>query len=253
MNGTEFDKWLDYHCNVQPSVANWVRGLPDQDTLLDSWAAGMADVPFADAKAATDMIVKGDVERPFPEDTCRTVRRTALAMAVSRKNTQPQPEYDDRTCQLCRGTGMVTIWHPLTVRSIRTGCQTFQTASGAIRKVADNSGAVPATKAAVACRCGLGERFAKWMVKDGDRWKAEPRPRFGDSVNHVPVQLRPWDQIKGLTNRQRIELDMEDRPTLATEWSWDNAVDPQPTERLPRFEFRKPQDEPRVQTQFGEF
>jgi hypothetical protein len=225
MNHKEFERWFSFHQTMIPSVATWVSNNPDIDTLLGTWAHSMRDVEFEDAKAATLAIVNGDIERPFPESTIGVVRKAALGYAMGRRQSEPEPAYDDRVCGLCRGSGHVSIWHPMVVRAVRHGIKSLQEPSGAIRTLLDGSGDVKRLKAAVACKCSLGDRYAKWMRKEGERWVAHPMPRFGDSTNHVREVFRTWDELKGKTVRERIQADIDEAPSQAVEWEFDNVPD----------------------------
>lgn len=96
-----------------------------------------------------------------------------------------------RICELCDGTGYVSVYHPLDVRAVKEGCNGFMHPNGSRIKagVRENGSHINAL-CAVPCKCSRGDAHALWF---DSRNKAEPikMPRFGDSVNHVRPQRRP--------------------------------------------------------------
>lgn len=99
-----------------------------------------------------------------------------------------------RWCQLCDGTGLVTIYHPLDVKAVREGCDSFRSPNGCrVRAGVREDGSPRHALASVPCKCSKGDRHALWFCS---RSSTEPKrmPRFGESVNHVQPVRRPGGQ-----------------------------------------------------------
>lgn len=95
-----------------------------------------------------------------------------------------------RHCELCKRTGLVTVYHPLDVRAIRENVSMFRDRAGRCYGAGVNDCGMPRNAlAAVPCKCSLGDRHALWFYQ-GDR-QPERLPRFGESPNHVQPSHMP--------------------------------------------------------------
>lgn len=101
-----------------------------------------------------------------------------------------------RHCELCKRTGLVTVYHPLDVRAIREGVSMFRGWSGTAYAAGINEHGMPRNAlAAVPCKCSLGDQHALWFDARQGR-EPEVLRRFGESVNHVqPSQLPITDGL----------------------------------------------------------
>lgn len=217
MIATEFAEWLEYHTGIMPSVDAYLSKLPDREILLDEWASILEDVPLANAKAVSRKILAGDVEKPFPDDIPACVRANASFMSLDEPSRGAEPG-DHHTCGLCKSTGLVSIWHPLVVRSIREGVDAWRDRrTGAMVRCVSSNGDVKPMEAAVACECERGNRRAYWSRQAGKGVESIYLGRWGDSVNYIPKRVR----LKVVSTwRQHIEEDIDAFVPRVTEWSF---------------------------------
>ena len=188
MNHDQFLQWLKYHQVAMPGFEAYLEHLPDKEATLDVWCDVMADVPLEDAKQASRMVASGEIPRPFPGDTVAVVRRAAKDLMANQTQAGIPSDLDGPRglCKLCRNTGLVTVWHPLTVRAVRTGCTEFRhPRTDQQMSVAHADGSLQHLTAVVACRCERGTPFATRMVRRGGAYEYVTMGRFGDSANHV--------------------------------------------------------------------
>ncbi len=102
MNQRDYSEWVEYHTACLPSVGSWFENHHDKTRVHESWQKALADIHLSDACAATDALVAGVLDRPFPEETAAVVRRFAAERTLSRREEQREPDGNGRQCQLCR-------------------------------------------------------------------------------------------------------------------------------------------------------
>lgn len=209
MNERDFSEWVEYHTACLPSVGSWIANHHDQQRLFDSWSKALTDISLADACAATDAIVAGTVERPYPEETASVVRRFAVELSLSRRETKPEPDGNGKWCELCRNTGLVTIWHPLVCRGVLQAVDVFRGKDGNAFRVVDENGDVKKLTAVAPCNCALGAKFATKMVKRGDHYEPEDVRRYTPSFWHARIQDRSANERATMTIREQVLADAE--------------------------------------------
>lgn len=235
MNGKDYLEWWNYHIAVLPSIGKWFDGLDDAEPIHNSWMAALATTSLKDACAATDAIVAGTIERPYPEETAAVVRLFAAELALSRRTVEPEPDGDGRECGLCRSTGHVTIWHPLIAKGVYTGANAFRAPGGELffvrnrikRIVTDDLtgeqferlefGDVRRLTAAVPCNCQAGNKFATRSVKRGDHYEREDVRRYTPAFFHARVTDRSFEERKQMTVDEQVAADLE-LAGLSKEW-----------------------------------
>lgn len=211
MDVDDWDFWFRRHKQVLPAVEHWFSsmGQEGQVEVMAVWHNAMSDLTLDEALAATDAIVRGDAECRFASDTPKACRLTALAARQERRKQEFDSGVTPRFCGLCRGSGMITCWHPLVVRSVRNRSdgRYRHPVTGKQMNVRDGQGNIKGIVAASACKCTLGLRLAE---------KCPP----ASSV--VPVQFRTRDEYRGLTLEEIIELDIAASPFEVQEWEYVN-------------------------------
>lgn len=197
MDLEDFDFWFRRHKQVLPAVEHWFAsmGQEGQIEVMRAWNGAMSDLTLDEATAATDAIVRGDAECRFPSDTPKACRLNALSARQTRRKTEFDSGATLRFCALCGGSGMVTVWHPLVVRSVmkKDNGRYRHPFSGKQMIVRDSEGAIKGVTAASPCKCTMGERF---------------KERFPPTNIVVPVKSREREDIRGLTLEDIIELDI---------------------------------------------
>lgn len=227
MTPREFHHWLEYHQVCLPTVGRWLAEHQDAKQLTSTWQASLSDVQYGDARAATDAIVSGDLDRPFPEDTVRVVRRHALSIAAGRRTSRSdEPNFEGKRCGLCDSTGHVTIWHPLVARGVFEDCGKYSDSTGAIHRVTNDAGAFKCQMACIACKCSIGDRYTHWMRKKGDKWERVYHGRYGDSRWHIKVQFRTLQEIQAMSVKERVlaDIDAAGGATGAVEWEFESET-----------------------------
>lgn len=183
MTGDEFDAWFAYHAAAFTGVLSWLdtfgAGEVTRDSILGHWAKTLADVPYVDAKRATDALAAGDEkfsERGFDSHP-RDVRRVSFALrrrrgAGSRAQEIRRPVYVDGRrayhCDACRDTGFVEVWAKRCVAAARQG-RLFDAAH-------NPAGEYIRRSCAVHCVCELGR------IMGGERavyYDARRMPLYG--------------------------------------------------------------------------
>lgn len=209
MDLEDFDFWFCHHKQVLPAVEHWFAsmGQEGQIEVIRTWHAAMSDLTLDEAKAATDAIVRGDVECRFASDTPKICRLNALSARQTRRKQENDIGVDQRFCAFCGGSGLVTVWHPLVVDSVRrkTSGRYRHPFTGKQILVRDGSGAIKSMDGACACRCTQGKRFEE---------------RFPSPAAMVPVKPRDPKEVKGLTLEEVIELDIQGSPFMVSEWEY---------------------------------
>lgn len=222
MNGKNYLEWWNYHIAVLPSIGKWFDGLDDAEVIHKSWKAALSTTAIKDACAATDAIVAGVLDRPFPEETAAVVRRFAAERTLSRREEQREPDGNGRQCQLCRNTGHVTIWNPLIARGVHTGVDRFRNpANGEIFRVIGPDGDVRRLEAVAPCKCSFGDRFAFKTVKRGDHLERVEVGRYDPSSFHAAVTFRTHEERKSMTIREQVQADLEAAGISSGVTEWD--------------------------------
>lgn len=202
--------WLARHSRSVSRFAKWIdaRGA---ETVVELWCDQLSSVSFADASDFTTEIVGREMQEPFPDATCGSLIEYARRQANRRLRDQEQElrKNGKLECGLCKGTGLVTIWHVLLVRAVREGCDVFKhprTNESFYARKPD--GTIKDETQVCACRCGLGEKFA---VQKRQRFGGEEVKRFqrlGDSPHHVAVQ---YHEAKVDEQGREVRMSVEER------------------------------------------
>ena len=209
MDVDEWDHWFTRHKTLLPQLQHWfgAMGRDEQVEVMKAWHQAMADLTLAEAMEATDAIVRGDVECKFPSETPKACRLRGLALRLTRRNQKSDSEVVHRFCGLCRGSGAITVWHPLVVRAVRNKSNGVyrHPVTGQQMIVRDAEGGIKGITAAAACKCSLGDRF---------------RDRLPPPAAVIPVQFRERQEYAGLTLEDVIELDIAASPFMVQEWEY---------------------------------
>lgn len=189
MNAVEFLNWQGFHAARFPLWGSFLRNLPKdacegqatQGDVLAAMAETLADVSLADAKEATRRLARGDefdVDKfdQHPKVVRAIARRISsdrLKVTLQGRKPPREPRF---TCKMCWDEGVVTVWHPETVRDCRTleGCEAI---------LASKKTAYTCVVACGACQLGADK------VTHGYR-------RFDDRMLVVP---------DGLNRQQRLQ------------------------------------------------
>ena len=129
MTKDEFREWLRHHRNAFTRLADQFAKLGDgQTATVDAWYNVLAYVELDDAKAATDAMLSGKVQLPKYldlDDHPRIVKRAAAEISRRAGRTVDRAIYVDGEktvrCVLCNDMGVVSCWHPMSVRAAITG------------------------------------------------------------------------------------------------------------------------------------
>lgn len=206
MRTDEVSEWILYHAKSMSGFGVWLS-TQDFDHIVSLWERPLSGVSIDDAREITHRMVAGEIARPFADDTAAVVRREASKLRDQRQYRDQEEIRSQRglECGLCRATGLVTIWHPLVVRSIIEGVDTFRHPSTReIFHALNRDGSLKQDTLVCACRCSLGDRFAnQTRMKHGVPLPA--MQRFGESEYHAAVMVRDV----GLSAEHRIRLDVE--------------------------------------------
>jgi hypothetical protein len=199
MTPNEFSTWLDMHQALFPGLVQWLALNEDRGLLLDEWQTVLRKVSLSSCKAASRAILDGRMEAPFYSELPKCVRAWAAELDLETRQQTPVTNNNPLLCELCDNSGLVSIWHPLVVRSVREDCATYRNPrTGRIVKVfemreyKDDDGNVIEKEvcrigtSAVACKCSLGDKYA--TTTKGKKGELVENPRYGDSVNHVAVR-----------------------------------------------------------------
>lgn len=209
MDVDEWDFWFARHKTLLPQVQHWFgqMGRDEQVEAMKAWHRAMSDISIAEANEATDAIVRGDIECKFPSETPKTCRLRALALRLTRRNAKSDPGATSRFCGLCRGSGTISVWHPLVVRAVRhkTNGTYRHPLTGQMISVRHADGTIKGMSGCVACKCSLGDRF---------------RDRLPPPAAVIPVQFRERREYAGLTLEEVIELDIAASPFMVQEWEF---------------------------------
>lgn len=245
-NRRDYLEWFNYHAACLSSVQSWFDNLANADAVHAAWERALSDVGLEDACSATDAVVAGRIDRPFPEETPAMVRRHAANLQMARQRPQDAPGFAPSSqCGLCSGYGLVTIWAVLCVRGAMRGTEVFESPSGAQYRVFDEHGQLKRTTEAVACKCSQGDKHAYRMRnKGGGHWEREYVGRLGESPWHCKVVWRTHDEIKAMTHRERVLADCQVQGVkgyTVTEWDVPDVEDEEVGGyAVPRFEIKRP-------------
>jgi hypothetical protein len=163
MNKNEFKIWQGFHEARFPNWASWLANMDRPDSALSgrrgevlaAMFESLADVSLADAKEATARLARGDEpEIDQLEQHARAVRTVArrlsserIKVVLSAKRLTREPTYH---CPRCFDEGLLTVWHPETVRFARS-----EEGAAALR-----AQSVTTYACAVACECRAGDGYA---------------------------------------------------------------------------------------------
>lgn len=170
MNRLEFDEWFKYHGASFTSLHSWLAKYdgckPGIAEILANWFRVLRPIELADAKAGTDALFAGEVEKPkggfddHPALIARLGRKKQRRVVA--KPPPPGPRIIDgvETCRClkCRDYGLRTVWHPETMA-----------------RVAKNLPG-PLRTASVRCTCEAGDRWQCVQQSFDATWCIEPEP-----------------------------------------------------------------------------
>lgn len=216
MRTEEIMLWIEHHAKSMSTFRSWLN-TQDVRHLTGLWVKTLANVTYDEACEVTQRIVSGDVDRPFPDETAATVRREASKL---RDQKQFHAQEEIRTnrgieCGLCRGTGMVTIWHPLIVKCVRDGIDSFRhPRTHELYNARLKDGTLKRDTLVCACKCKLGDRFAN-ATKNRRGQQEQFLPRFGDSNTHAAVTSSDVT----LSHEERVAADIETHCPRVVEWA----------------------------------
>lgn len=175
MNLRDFEIWEKYHRAAFPAHGKW---LDEQGTLTRGhWSKALDDVGLADAKRATDLLLRGDEEpaKGFGEVPQR-VRKIARGLSSERLANQKSHRHqvidgqDTFRCLICRDHGAVEVWHPNAMEFMR---------SLEYEPDWDNGGAVIRERAMAMCEAlpslldvarDMVGKSAPWRLSDDPEW-----------------------------------------------------------------------------------
>jgi hypothetical protein len=143
MTDREFTEWYAHHRASFPGIDRWLTKL-DKDAqhdddmrsadVLRRWRACLRDVDQADAKAATDAMMRGDLDEPRSWDSHpKAIRRAAIGRRADRKiaahgggPTKYRTDENGETvavyhCPECLDDGLILVWHPTSMEAMREG------------------------------------------------------------------------------------------------------------------------------------
>ena len=220
MQRNDVFKWVDHHAKSLSSFRSW-RGTQELDHIVQLWERPLTNVSYAEACEVTQRIVSGEVEKPWPDDTAATVRREAER---ARDKSQYNAQEVIRTnrgieCGLCKGTGMVTIWHVLLVKAVQEGVTRYRhPRTHEMFNARRPDGAFRDDKLVCSCKCKLGDRFAnQTRMRHGI---ASPvMQRFGESQYHAAI----IDRESGMSIEERIAADAEQFCPRVVSWAIDDG------------------------------
>lgn len=220
MHGDEVLKWVLHHSQSLSSFRTWLN-TQDFEHIVKLWCRPLENVSYDEACEITQLIVSGDIERPFPDETASTVRREAAKL---RDQRQYHAQEEIRThrgieCGLCHGTGMVTIWHMLIVKCVRDGIDVFRhPKTHEMYHARKKDGEFKRDTLTCACKCKLGDRFAN-ATKNRRGQQEQFLPRFGDSNLHAAVGARDAD----MSHEDRVAADVEQWCPRVVQWAVDGG------------------------------
>lgn len=88
------------------------------DDLYETWRETLVGVPVQSVESAMSSWIRDNHFKPKPSE----IRRHALEIASGKSNSQPEPEHWQKNtfkCLQCEDMGLVTAWHPDTVKSVQ--------------------------------------------------------------------------------------------------------------------------------------
>lgn len=119
MNADEFTKWKEEFKACLPMLAAELRKQPTHQETLKRWHHTLESVEYDDAVAVLHKIVAGEIERPWLDEFCGTVRKEAYKLKVIRDRI-PQVTREPRyTCLKCRDSGWAKILKPRYLQWLR--------------------------------------------------------------------------------------------------------------------------------------
>jgi len=122
---------------------------------------------------------------------------------------EAEPECNGRRCELCRNTGLVTIWHPLVTRGVHQGVRMFRGPNGSVFRIYNEDGSLKKLTAVAPCNCSLGKKFQTKMVKKGDHWEQEDVRPYLPAHFHARIQDRSLEERSSMTTFGQVVADIE--------------------------------------------
>lgn len=187
---------MRYHQAAFTGIGPWMARLdespdeyaPSRKDVLAAWLKALGFVTLADAKLATDDMHSGREDAPaYFDHHPRCVAAIAAKRRRSRGSGTPKRinGQDTYRCLVCRDSGFVTCWHPVSLTALR----------------ADGDG--PWLTCAVRCTCAMGDDrkaasdfhydAAKWLRIDPIQIEGEEMPLLMDPSEPAQQDLaRQW-------------------------------------------------------------
>ena len=182
MTTEEFKTWWGNLIAAFPSVDSWLRKIPmqprtddpnalTQRRVLQHWAQTLRDTDLDEATRAINELYEERIEMPkdfgkLPFAVKRWCRGQARPSQPYRMIRSPDGELTYR-CLHCMDTGMVVVWHFVSMEAARKG-----------QLSKDN-----AREMAVPCSCSAGTRFRREGVPVFDKKAFFPSEGWHDSEN----------------------------------------------------------------------
>ena len=124
MNQDEFISWADYHGKLFSGFAKWYA---EQDReAVKAWERGLERLSLDAAKQASEEMLHGDLEEPRGYTKhLQSIRRRAYEIDRDNRPAEQGPQFIDGqrvySCRLCNDSGIVYIYHPMTVEAVMNG------------------------------------------------------------------------------------------------------------------------------------
>lgn len=214
MQTFEITRWITHHARSLSSFRAWLN-TQDIEHIAGLWERPLATVTFDEACEITQLIVSGEIERPFPDETAACIKKEAARLASKRIYQANEITRTNKgiECGLCHGTGIVTIWHNLLVKGYHDQCWVYKHPRTAeLFKLRSKDGVLIERTLAAACKCSLGDVYARQTRRDNGESRFV---RFGDSPNHVAWTTRGG----GLSVEERLAIDVDQQAPRVVEWA----------------------------------
>jgi len=172
MTESDFNRWWQDFRSRFPSKAAWIDKAATEHTLA-TWFEILADTDYDLAMSANSAIHRGEYEFQdswdlIPQTIADIAERLKINAIVARSQSDEPDLSGGRQCQLCDGTGLVTVYHAKTITAVEKRHEDIRFHS-----------------CGVACKCERGDRFATWVRLHGKKVSSEPYPRFDETKHCV--------------------------------------------------------------------
>lgn len=152
MDWNEFiNDWFPYHTAKYVGVIGWLNKVPKEPPqgvasrrqVLESWHRRVRNCSVDDAKAATDLLGTDGHPEPYGFDRhpeaitaiCLGKKRQERSVQQGTSRTRIRNGHSEYTCNVCRDTGDITVWHPVSMQAARDGTLRDKAARGELYRV----------------------------------------------------------------------------------------------------------------------